>query len=210
MEDKRSTNTWLVAIVAIVAVVGLVVLYMNAGKQATPAYPAEATPQEEPMAEGTPTGEAFTLPKANVMIPTCTASQTVDADGDGYRVIKPGVACRLSTAADCNDANRAINPGATEICGNTVDEDCDGAVGEGCPTVITCKDSDGDSPTTPGYVSGTQSGPTWSATFNIPDMCVSAAVVNETVCPRPDGYPSTLPTACPAGKTCSGSPGFCQ
>ena len=39
----------------------------------------------------------------------------VDADGDGA----------LGTI-DCNDANAAIRPGAVEVRGNAIDEDCDG------------------------------------------------------------------------------------
>jgi hypothetical protein len=41
---------------------------------------------------------------------------SVDADGDGY-----------SSGFDCDDADAAINPGAAEICGDGIDQDCDGA-----------------------------------------------------------------------------------
>ena len=50
---------------------------------------------------------------------TCT-----DADTDTYYLYN-AVTCPMGN--DCNDANSAIHPGATEICGNGVDEDCSGA-----------------------------------------------------------------------------------
>jgi hypothetical protein len=45
-----------------------------------------------------------------------------DADGDGYVVVR-----------DCNDENPSVHPGATEQCGDRVDNDCDGLVDEDCP-----------------------------------------------------------------------------
>lgn len=43
-----------------------------------------------------------------------------DSDNDGYSII--GGECGL---IDCNDLNPQINPGAFEICGNGIDENCD-------------------------------------------------------------------------------------
>ncbi len=44
-----------------------------------------------------------------------------DGDGDGF-----------CAADDCDDSDPNINPGQSEICGDGVDNDCDGAVDEGC------------------------------------------------------------------------------
>ena len=57
------------------------------------------------------------------------AAQPPDRDGD-----------RFSPPADCVDTNRRINPGAKEIPGNGVDEDCSGA------DALADKDADGFSP----------------------------------------------------------------
>lgn len=50
-----------------------------------------------------------------------------DLDGDGYS--------ESDSPADCNDFDSSIHPGATEICGNADDDDCDGQVDEGCSTI---------------------------------------------------------------------------
>jgi hypothetical protein len=52
----------------------------------------------------------------------------VDGDGDGYS----------SCGADCDDSNPNRHPGAPEICGNFVDDDCNGVIDDGpnCPPCI--------------------------------------------------------------------------
>ena len=52
----------------------------------------------------------------------------VDVDGDGY-----------DETVDCDDGDSSINPGASEICEDGIDQDCDG-VDDTCPAV----DADGD------------------------------------------------------------------
>ena len=62
----------------------------------------------------------------------------VDADGDGYGSSSSVNLCSVtsgysSSNDDCNDGNSGISPGASEICGNTTDENCNGQYSESCP-----------------------------------------------------------------------------
>jgi hypothetical protein len=57
-------------------------------------------------------------------------SGTVDHDGDGWS----------PADGDCNDCNKYINPGAYDIPGNHIDEDCDGKPDDepvGCDSALT-------------------------------------------------------------------------
>ena len=50
----------------------------------------------------------------------------IDADGDGYTAKNE---CGYGTQDDCDDNNANVNPGSEEVCGNDIDENCNGNVG---------------------------------------------------------------------------------
>jgi hypothetical protein len=71
-----------------------------------------------------------------------------DVDLDGYG--NPGVStCTNGSATDCNDSNNTIYPGATEICGDGIDQDCNGSD----LACNNCVDTDGDGFGSPGSAS---------------------------------------------------------
>ena len=49
-------------------------------------------------------------------------ADTTDADGDG-----------VPWCNDCDDNNAVVHPGAPEICGNHIDDNCNGLIDENCP-----------------------------------------------------------------------------
>src|SRR5204862_534258 len=67
-----------------------------------------------------------------------------DADADGYGTSTASTsACDVPAGYgegtdDCDDTNAAINPAATEVCGDAVDDDCDGMTS--CDTTVSDAD----------------------------------------------------------------------
>jgi hypothetical protein len=83
--------------------------------------------------------------KSNTIAISIAASTTyyADVDGDGYGNPTSTVqTCAapigyVSNNGDCDDSNAAIHPGATEVCGNGTDDNCNGLVDENCDTSVT-------------------------------------------------------------------------
>ncbi|MDB4303446.1 putative metal-binding motif-containing protein [Desulfosarcina sp.] len=64
-----------------------------------------------------PSGEnvqSFTMPTAQISMPP---SDDIDNDCDGF----------TENQGDCDDSDDSINPNASEICGDGIDQDCDGS-----------------------------------------------------------------------------------
>jgi hypothetical protein len=65
-------------------------------------------------------------------------SYYVDGDNDGYGAGSAQLFCSNPGAgysannSDCNDSNANIRPGAADLCSNSIDDDCDGIVNDGC------------------------------------------------------------------------------
>lgn len=75
-----------------------------------------------------------TVETCNEGTDTCD-SAPVDADMDGYpaaSVVGPGGALVRCGGSDCDDGEASVNPGAREICGDGIDNNCAMGVDEGC------------------------------------------------------------------------------
>ena len=85
---------------------------------------------------------------------TSSGSSCFDGDGDGYG--SPASPDCAHPGLDCDDGNSNINPGATEICGNGLDDDCDGSIDENC----------GQGPFMDGQIRVNPSNPAWLSYHN--------------------------------------------
>ncbi len=70
----------------------------------------------------------------------------VDDDGDDYG-LEGASDCTYPGLLDCNDNDFMVHPGTAEVCGNLIDDNCDGNIdegtGEGCAGACTDSDRDG-------------------------------------------------------------------
>ncbi len=66
-----------------------------------------------------------------------TYYRDVDVDGYGNLTVTTTARCGVpagyvTNSSDCNDANAAVKPGAVEVCGNGIDDNCNGQANENC------------------------------------------------------------------------------
>jgi hypothetical protein len=146
-----------------------------------------------------------------------------DADQDGYGDINlPVVSCEVTpplglaaVGGDCDESNNAVHPGMTEVCGNNIDDNCDGSTDENC-SCVNPPVADAGSPQTicsgdqvslNGSISGGAVNATWSSSGN-GSFTPSPISLNATYVPSSDDLLAgsvtlTLTTnataGCPAG-----------
>ena len=127
----------------------------------------------------------------------------LDSDGDGYGDIAHAIqSCNISPSLgysinsfDCNDALFSISPAVAEICGDLIDNNCDGFIDEGCgclnpPTAsagINKTVCVGNTVSLNGSIGGSASNATWSSS-GTGSFSPSIANLNATYIPSANDY----------------------
>jgi hypothetical protein len=125
-------------------------------------------------------GALLVSPDARPLPSSCPNPPNVDGDQDGF----------TGLSGDCDDCDPNVNPGAYDVPGNGIDEDCDGVADDeptGCDTGLAVDSSDPVAAAKSLGICRNQQGQSWGL--------VGAAWV------FPDGTKTSLPPVqgCPAG-----------
>ncbi len=91
-----------------------------------------------------PYSSAILIKPVDGQIPTTTFYRDEDGDGFGNKTLSmqainlpPGY---VADSTDCNDKNPLVNPSAAEICGNGIDDNCNGLIDENCSQAVVAGD----------------------------------------------------------------------
>ena len=75
----------------------------------------------------------------------------LDSDGDGFGAGSTEASCEPTApsgystdGSDCDDASAERFPGAPDVCGDNIDQDCDGMDGQSATVITWYQDADGD------------------------------------------------------------------
>ena len=94
-------------------------------------------------------GDRDSKTKTGLIVIKAGTNYYLDADDDGYGtddsrcLLAPEGNYTALQSGDCNDSNAAVNPGAKEVCGDGINNNCNGETDEGCAVNVP-GDLDGD------------------------------------------------------------------
>ncbi len=72
------------------------------------------------------------VPRFLVPLFEAFGAKIIDEDNDGYTASD----CCFGSQDDCDDKNASVNPGSSEVCANSIDDNCNGQVDESCGLAI--------------------------------------------------------------------------
>ncbi len=132
-----------------------------------------------------------------------------DRDGDSFGGSPAVTACARPTGfvtrgGDCNDANNAVNPARSELCGDGLDNNCNGVADDRGSEISGFRDADGDSfgdPTEPTFVCGLPPGYVVNDS-DCDDSNPALGACNTPVSTNPDAISCIAPSGSRARLTC--------